>query len=44
MRSPADVYDERSCRRYSAWGPVLCDAARDRSGQRVLDVGCGTAH
>ena len=24
------------------WGPVLCDAANITSGQRVLDVACGT--
>jgi ubiquinone/menaquinone biosynthesis C-methylase UbiE len=43
VRSPADVYDEQFVPAlFSQWGPVLCDAANIRPGQRVLDVACGT--
>ena len=42
-RSPADVYDEQFVPAlFRQWGPVLCDAAQVRRGQRVLDVACGT--
>jgi SAM-dependent methyltransferase len=42
-RSPADVYDESFVPAlFGPWGPVLCEAAGVASGQRVLDVGCGT--
>jgi SAM-dependent methyltransferase len=42
-RAPADVYDEEFVPAvFSHWGPVLCDAAGVTSGQRVLDVACGT--
>jgi SAM-dependent methyltransferase len=41
--SPADVYDERFVPAlFRQWGPVLCEAASIASGQRVLDVACGT--
>lgn len=43
LRSPADVYDEQFVPAlFRPWGPVLCDAANITSGQRVLDVACGT--
>lgn len=43
MHSPADVYDEQFVPAlFRHWGPVLCDAANIASGQRVLDVACGT--
>jgi ubiquinone/menaquinone biosynthesis C-methylase UbiE len=43
IRSPADVYDEQFVPAlFRQWGPVLCDAANIESGQRVLDVACGT--
>jgi ubiquinone/menaquinone biosynthesis C-methylase UbiE len=43
VRSPADVYDEQFVPAlFRHWGPVLCDAANITSGQRVLDVACGT--
>lgn len=43
VRSPADVYDEQFVPAlFRQWGPVLCDAANITSGQRVLDVACGT--
>ena len=43
LRSPADVYDEQFVPAlFRHWGPVLCDAANITSGQRVLDVACGT--
>lgn len=43
VRSPADVYDEQFVPAlFRHWGPVLCDAAAITSGQRVLDVACGT--
>ncbi len=43
VRSPADVYDEQFVPAlFRHWGPVLCDAANIMSGQRVLDVACGT--
>ncbi|HTR13010.1 MAG TPA: methyltransferase domain-containing protein [Roseiarcus sp.] len=42
-RSPAEVYDEKFVPAlFKHWGPVLCDEAQVRSGQRALDVGCGT--
>jgi ubiquinone/menaquinone biosynthesis C-methylase UbiE len=42
-RSPAEVYDECFVPAlFRPWGPVLCDAANIASGQRVLDVACGT--
>lgn len=42
-RTPADVYDEQFVQAlFRHWGPVLCDAAGVRAGQRVLDVGCGS--
>jgi len=43
VRSPADVYDDQFVPAlFWHWGPVLCDAANIASGQRVLDVACGT--
>jgi ubiquinone/menaquinone biosynthesis C-methylase UbiE len=43
VRSPADVYDDRFVPAlFRHWGPVLCEAAGISSGQRVLDVACGT--
>jgi len=43
VRSPADVYDDQFVPAlFRHWGPVLCDAASIASGQRVLDVACGT--
>lgn len=43
VRSPADVYDEQFVPAlFRQWGPVLCDCADIRRGQRVLDVACGT--
>jgi ubiquinone/menaquinone biosynthesis C-methylase UbiE len=43
VRSPAVVYDEQFVPAlFRHWGPVLCDAANITSGQRVLDVACGT--
>ena len=43
QRSPAEVYDEQFVPAlFRHWGPVLCDAAAISSGQRVLDVACGT--
>lgn len=42
-RSPAEVYDQQFVPAlFRHWGPVMCDAARIRRGQRVLDVACGT--
>lgn len=42
-RTPADVYDEQFVPAlFRHWGPVVCDAAGVRTGQRVLDVGGGT--
>lgn len=41
--SPADIYDARFVPAlFRQWGPVVAQAARAGSGQRVLDVGCGT--
>lgn len=43
VRSPADVYDEQFVPAlFRHWGPVVCDVANITSGQRVLDVACGT--
>jgi SAM-dependent methyltransferase len=43
VRSPADVYNEQFVPAlFRHWGPVLCDVANITSGQRVLDVACGT--
>jgi len=43
VRSAAEVYDDQFVPAlFRHWGPVLCDAAQIASGQRVLDVGCGT--
>jgi len=42
-RSPADVYDEDFVPAlFEQWGPLVADAARVGTGQRALDVGCGT--
>jgi precorrin-6B methylase 2 len=41
--SPAEVYE--ACfvpALFRQWGPVLADAAQVRTGQRALDVACGT--
>jgi SAM-dependent methyltransferase len=41
--TPAEVYDEQFVPAlFRPWGPVVCDAADVRAGQRVLDVACGT--
>lgn len=41
--SPAEVYDEQFVPAlFRHWGPVLCEAADIRAGQRALDVACGT--
>jgi SAM-dependent methyltransferase len=43
LRSPAEVYDEQFVPAlFDQWGPVMCDAAGIRPGQRVIDVACGT--
>jgi SAM-dependent methyltransferase len=42
-RSPAEIYDESFVPAlFERWGPVIADAAGVASGQRVLDVACGT--
>jgi ubiquinone/menaquinone biosynthesis C-methylase UbiE len=43
MRSPAEVYDEFFVPAlFRQWGKVVADAAATGSGERVLDVACGT--
>lgn len=43
LRAPAEIYDEQFVPAlFRHWGPVLCEAAGIRPGQRVLDVACGT--
>jgi ubiquinone/menaquinone biosynthesis C-methylase UbiE len=42
-RSPAEIYDECFVPAlFERWGPVMCELAGIASGQRVLDVACGT--
>jgi SAM-dependent methyltransferase len=42
-RSPAEVYEEFFVPAlFQSWGGVIADAAGIRSGERVLDVACGT--
>ena len=42
-RSPAEIYDESFVPAlFERWGPVIAEAAGVASGQRVLDVACGT--
>ena len=42
-RSPAEVYDEFFVPAlFEEWGGTIADLANVRSGQRVLDVACGT--
>jgi ubiquinone/menaquinone biosynthesis C-methylase UbiE len=43
VRSPAEIYDEFFVPAlFAQWGPVVATAARIASGDRVLDVACGT--
>jgi ubiquinone/menaquinone biosynthesis C-methylase UbiE len=40
---PAEIYDRAFVPAlFARWGPVVAEAARIRSGDRVLDVACGT--
>ena len=42
-RSPAEIYDESFVPAlFERWGPAIAEAAGVASGQRVLDVACGT--
>lgn len=41
--TPAEVYDERFVPAlFAHWGPVMCEIAGIRTGDRALDVACGT--
>lgn len=41
--TPAEVYDDRFVPAlFAHWGPVMCEIAVIRAGDRVLDVACGT--
>jgi ubiquinone/menaquinone biosynthesis C-methylase UbiE len=43
VRSPAEVYDELFVPAlFQQWGPIVANAAGTESGERVLDVACGT--
>jgi ubiquinone/menaquinone biosynthesis C-methylase UbiE len=43
IRSPAEVYDEFFVPAlFAPWGPVIAAVADVKSGDRVLDVACGT--
>jgi ubiquinone/menaquinone biosynthesis C-methylase UbiE len=42
-RDPAEIYDRSFVPAlFARWGPVVADAARIGSGDRVLDIACGT--
>src|SRR5262249_45719532 len=42
-RNPAEIYDEMFVPAlFGQWGPVIADLAAIKSGDKVLDVACGT--
>lgn len=41
--TPAEIYDEKFVPAlFAHWGPIMCESAGIRPGDRVLDVACGT--